>query len=616
MSDLESLLKQLTAEKIFGRPVLPVDRVAIIRKIQEIAPVRTYELLMPLLFTLRGKPLTLNDYRPFSPLMYADRPKQLIVKSGRQVGKSLNLSVSSILLPGQNPSFNTLVVTPLAEQVRRIMTIYVKPLMQDSTLPSLWFGPGTRSTLYQHEFPNRSNLILSFASLSADRIRGIAADAVFFDEIQDFDPDHLPVITSTTDASQYGLIQYTGTPKSLDNTLHGLWLSSSQAEWVTKCPACGYWNIPAAEYDLLDMIGPWHENISEECPATLCAKCRRPVNPRFGHWEHRYPDKKERFAGYHIPQVILPLHFASKNRWRTLLEKQHGASNTSTALFYNEILGESVDAGQKLVTVTDLNAAGCLPWTNNPNNPSPEIRARRDRYLWTTLSADWSGGGEKGISFTVLTFLGILPDGTVDCLWGKRLTSSLDHVAEAQECLYWMKYFRADSLTHDYGGAGSLRETFLIQAGVPEESIVPVEYVTSAKYNLITVAEPTKYHSRRHYRADKSRSLLYTAGSLSRGMLRFFKYDGGTANSVDSLMDDYLALYEESTVSFAGTSRYMIKRHHSLRDDFAQAVNIGCLSLWHTVNKYPDFTTGEPNARELQYSRDIDYDQSIWDASI
>ena len=609
LREIEILINKLVSNKEYGRDLQPVDRVAIIRKIQEIAPVRTYELLLPLLFSFKSKPLTLKDYRPFSPLFYADRPKKLLVKSGRQVGKSLSVAVSGILLPGQNPNFTSLITTPLAEQVKRLRTIYVKPLMDDSPLPFLWKGPKTKSTLSQHEFPNRSNLLFSFASLSADRIRGIAADAVSFDEIQDFNLDNLPVIASTADASKYGLIQYTGTPKSLDNPIHGLWMQSSQAEWVIKCQHCNHYNIPAAEHDLLDMIGPWHPDISEECPGTICAKCKRPINPRYGHWQHRHTDRKMRFAGYHIPQVILPLHFANKDMWRALVEKQQGSAHMTTAMFYNEILGESVDAGQKLITVTELTKAACLPWTNHPGMPDPAIKERMGRYRWTVLSADWSGGGEAGISFTVIALLGILPDGTIDCLWGKRFTASLDHVAEASECKYWMDYFNVDCIAHDYTGAGTLRETFLIQSGVASESIIPVQYVASAKYNLMNEVPPTANHSRRYFRADKTRSLLYTISCIQQCKLRFFQYDG--EDTQNSLMNDFLALIEEKSGGRTGSESYMINRNPAVPDDFAHAVNIGCLALWYCTNLWPDFSDrAKPNAVQVQasYDEDMEYD--------
>src|SRR5690606_11353452 len=99
----------------------------------------------------------------------------------------------------------------------------------------------------------------------------------------------------------------------------------------------------------------------------------RPIFPRQGHWLHRYPQRRWTFAGYHVPQIIMPLHYARRDKWAELLAKREGWGNTSRNVFYNEVLGESVDTGQKLVSETELRAASVLPWRNTPNQPSHEL---------------------------------------------------------------------------------------------------------------------------------------------------------------------------------------------------------------------------------------------------
>ena len=57
---------------------------------------------------------------------------------------------------------------------------------------------------------------------------------------------------------------------------------------------------------------------------------------------------------------------------------------------------------------------------------------------------------------------------------------------------------------HDYTGAGSLRETFLVQAGVPLNRIMPIAYVRSASHNIMNPVAATPVHPRDHYQADKT----------------------------------------------------------------------------------------------------------------
>ena len=217
---------------------------------------------------------------------------------------------------------------------------------------------------------------------------------------------------------------------------------------------------------------------------------------------------------------------------------------------------------------------------------------------------------------TVLAFMGILPDGTIDVLWGKRMTASLDHVGEAKETLHWMNFFKADTIAHDYTGAGALRETFLLEAGVPEDATVPIMYVPSAKYNLMTLIPPTQNHGRRYFRSDKTRTLLYVIGCLKQGKLRFFQYDGGAASAGTSLMDDFLALIEEKSGGLTGNETYCINRNHAVPDDFAHAVAFGCLTLWHVTGNWPNFAISQqPDATEVGYSYDEMLDDQ-WDVSV
>ena len=154
------------------------------------------------------------------------------------------------------------------------------------------------------------------------------------------DISFLPIIHETISASKsYGLIAYAGTPKSLDNTIEKLWLDSSMSEWVIKCPhaGCGKWNIPALEHDLVKMIGPAHDGISEKCPGVVCAVCQKPMNPRpysqggTGRWVHRHPEKRWSFAGYHVPQIIMPMHYADQEKWQKLIDKKNGKGKIGRA---------------------------------------------------------------------------------------------------------------------------------------------------------------------------------------------------------------------------------------------------------------------------------------------
>jgi hypothetical protein len=342
------------------------------------------------------------------------------------------------------------------------------------------------------------------------------------------------------------------------------------------------------EFHIDDMIGPVHDDISESCPGVVCRHCAKPIFPRHGHWVHRYPQRRWTSAGYHVPQIIMPLHYSRRDKWAELLAKRSGWGNTTQATFYNEVLGESVDSGQKLISETELRQAALLPWSNNPNDPSPDMRQRLPAYQTKVMAVDWGGGGEDGVSFTTLALIGQTTAGQLHCLWGKRLVASQEHLREAREVLHWVRAFGCQLMVHDYTGAGVVRETVMVQAGFNLERVMPIQYVRAAANNLIRYVPPTILHNRAHYRLDKTRSLLYTFQAIKLKLLQFFQYDYVNDDN-SGLMHDFLALVEEKTESRLAGDIYTITRNPMLTDDFAQAVNIGCAAIWHINNSWPNF---------------------------
>ena len=583
---MDDLLKGVTGRGSRGAAM--ADRLVALRQLVERGRLSTLEPLLPLCFTLQGKPYHLKDHFPFSPLFKTRMPKTIVVKSGRQVSKTVSQASQGVLLSNCIPFFRTLYIAPRYEQIRKFSNNVVRPFIELSPLRSLWTGTSVENSVLQRSFLNRSMMMFSFALLDADRIRGVSADALRIDELQDMDPSHLPIIRETLSYSKYGLQALTGTPKSLDNPLEGIWQRSSQAEWVIPCVSCGTWNIPSREHHLDAMVGPWHSDISEKCPATVCHKCRRPIFPRHGHWLHRYRERRHTMAGYHVPQIIMPLHYSTPSKWSELLAKREGAGNMTTASFYNEVMGESVDVGQKLINVTELKRAACLAWKNDPRAISPEVLRRLKDYSMKVLSVDWGGGGESGTSFTTLVLLGYYPTGEIHALWGKRMVLSQEHLKEALEILHWMRVTQADFLAHDYTGAGVVRETVMAQAGFPLERVIPVQYVRAATKSLMTFVPATPTHNRDYYRLDKTRSLLYMFTGLKLKRIKTFEYDFVDPDR-PGLLHDLLSLVEEKSETRLAGDIYTITRNPMFPDDFAQALNVGCAVLWQSNNAWPDY---------------------------
>ena len=581
-----------------------VERINMAQHVMSQSGYLTLKPLLPLLLSIRGKPYHLHDHFPFAPFFRTRMPRTTLLKTGRQVSKSTSLAAQGVLFSNCIPYFSTLFITPLFEQVRRFSQNYVAPFIETSPVGRLFSGESTINNVLQRSFKNRSQMVFSFAYLDAERTRGISADKNVIDEIQDMDITFLPVIHETISASRdWGLVQYAGTPKTLDNTIERLWTDSSMAEWVIKCPhgGCGHWNIPALEFDLLQMIGPAHNDVSENCPGVICAKCMKPINPRpayqggTGRWVHRVPERRWSFAGYHVPQVIMPMHYASAEKWQKLVDKMKGKGNVPLHIFYNEVCGESWDSGSKLVTVTDLKKAASLPWACK----AEEAKQHIGQYLYRFVAVDWGGGGvSKGKSdlsrqsYTTIAVVGLTPDGRVDVIYGFRSLNPHDHVREAKLILGIMNTFQCSHVVHDYTGAGTVRETILAQAGLALNNILPVAYTGPAKGGLILFKPATDDHPRNHYTMDRNRALSYTCQFIKSNVIRFFQYDYRGSEDV-GLLHDFLNLIEDKSASGSGRDSYKILRDPSGPDDFAQAVTMGTMMLFQMQGQWPDLAAYE-----------------------
>jgi len=564
----------------------------------------TVKPLLPLFLSIRGKPYHLHDHFPFAPFFRTRMPTKTLLKTGRQVSKSTSLAAQGVLFSNCIPYFSTLYITPLFEMVRRFSQNYVAPFIETSPVGRLFSGESTINNVLQRSFKNYSQMLFSFAYLDAERTRGISADKNVIDEVQDMDITFLPIIHETISASRdWGIIQYAGTPKTLDNTIERLWVDSSMAEWVIKWGhgGCGHWNIPALEFDLIKMIGPVHDGINDQCPGVVCAKCQKAINPRppsqggTGRWIHRVEDKRWTFAGYHIPQIIMPMHYASVEKWSKLVDKKEGRGNVPIHVFYNEVCGESWDSGSKLVTVTDLKRAANLGWRNSVDSASKQISG----YVHRFLAVDWGGGGvNKGKSdfalqsYTVIAVCGLAPNGQVHVLYAHRCLTPNAHIAEAKLILNLMTLFECSHVVHDYTGAGTVRETVLLQSGLPAHSLLPIAYTGPAKGDIIVYKPPTQTHTRGHYTMDRNRALNYCCQFIKSGVIRFFDYDYRGAENV-GLLHDFLNLIEDKTESGTGRDNYKILRDPAGPDDFAQAVTMGTMMLYQLLGRWPDLASYE-----------------------
>ena len=532
------------------------------------------DTMVPLLgiLRLRGKPYDLSQFFVMEPLFKLQMPRRMVLKCARQVSKSTSLAARGVMQSVCNEDLQTLFVTPRFEQVRRLSSNYVKPFINESPVRSAFLGESCTKHVLQRSFLTRSVLYFSFAFLDVDRVRGIACDVTVHDEVQDLDYDFIPIIRECMSASPIAMSVYSGTPKTLDNGIQAMWEDSSQGEWVTPCTACNYWSMANIHADLLKMIGK---------EGVVCAKCSKPINPRAGHWYHMSPNSRN-FFGYHVPQIIMPMHYEDPEKWIELLGKREGRGNYNEAKFLNEVLGESADSGVKLVTVTDIRNASRL----GPNNFDQCVNRFRHCKV-RVLAVDWGGGGEDEVSFTTMALVGLHPiTGLIECHYCERFHTGYSHTEEVKRLLYYFTQANCHYFAHDYGGAGSVRETLMIQAGLPVDRVIGFAYVRAATRDMVVYKRPVDGELRGYWSLDKARSLVLQAVCIKGGVILLPEYE-----SSRNVTHDLLALMEDKHEMPKGSDIYLVRRQPKMSDDFAHALNFGAVAIWHTEQRYPDLSS-------------------------
>jgi hypothetical protein len=141
--------------------------------------------------------------------------------------------------------------------------------------------------------------------IETEKHHTLFAGGVAVHNCQDIDPDFIPIIAETLSASNWDLRQFTGTPKTLDNTLQELWEKSSQGEWGIPCDCKlpnRFWNIASITEQLSSMI---------QQDGLSCANCGKLLDATTGRWVHGFEDKLATFPGIHVPQPIMPMHYAA-----------------------------------------------------------------------------------------------------------------------------------------------------------------------------------------------------------------------------------------------------------------------------------------------------------------
>lgn len=548
--------------------------------------------VLPLIFHYQGEPINLEAHYHFEPLFDVVRPRRLLLRCGRQLGKSFQNALSVITRSITRPYWSILYVTPLFEQVRRFSTLYVKRLIDESPAKRLMIGKGDVNQVLQRTFGTQSTIFMGYAQRTADRIRGISAKETFHDEFQLFFEEVLPVIKQVMGGSKFGEYEsFAGTPLSYQNILERTWRKTSMSEWMIRCRRCRYDNVAAVEYDLLGMIGPSTSDIGPGRPGTVCRRCRGPIYPEDGVWWHREPSKWTSFRGLHLPQVVMPWHVYDASRWRELHNTL--ARNNETEI-YNEILGEACDSGFRVLTQQQLEAACHVGHKNTLQN----AYAVRGRYSRLAIGVDWGGGGVSRLSRTKAAVIGMLPTGKTHVIYGIDMNAQFDPVKEARALLLLANNLGCEIFAHDAsGGLGNVSENILESLGILRSELWPMTYIGATTTNRYVTTHIDSETGKTYFTVDRSRTLQYLFECIKQGKLQFFDYDYVNDDN-PGLMHDFMSISAELARTSMGRDVLNFVRDENMSDDFVHAVNFGCCALWGKYDAWPRINMKQTNSMQ------------------
>jgi len=400
-----------------------------------------------------------NDDGGFSPFSFKERPhlrriydtpaKRVLLCCARQVEKSTLLGNLIICYSCLVPSFKTLYVSPSATQTKTFSNDRLKEPIETSPVLRQFTTKMLSSNILEKQFVNRSKVTMRYAYLNADRARGIPAWMLMLDEIQDLLSDNISVIEQTLSHSpaRWKLYRYSGTPKTLDNTLeHYRANYSTQGEWVVPCDRHGgdtgrYWNI----------LG--EKNIGKK--GLVCEKCKKLLNPRAegASWAAQVPyhPVTTPYESYRIPQLMVPwidwdsdilLPYESYSRDR----------------FYNEVLGISYDSGLRPLSRPDLIGA-----CNSEVSMSKLEHYRQLSFAQPVFAGvDW-GYGER--SYTVIT-LATYSNMKFQVFFMHRFTGEeSDPTIQLERIVELLTYFNVRMVGCDWGAGFGMNDPLIRKFG-------------------------------------------------------------------------------------------------------------------------------------------------------
>lgn len=488
---------------------------------------------------LKGKPLDLTEYIPFEAI-YDNSPDTLTICAGRQVGKSVSLAASITSNSILRKFFSTLMVSPLAQQTSRFSGQYLGPFFNSPIVKNHFIDSKSTQNVFSKTLTNGSSITLGYAETEgdADRIRGVAADMLLIDEVQDVSLEAVPILAETLSASEYSFKRFTGTAKSDVGSLAILFKRSNGMEWVVKCTGCNRHTIPNDFDNCLKIatnnpLGP------------ACMHCGKLIDMKTGQWLAAKPSIKNNL-GMHVPQIIIPARCNPK-KWGELLQKVLTYDKIKLS---NEVFGLSVGSGGRPLSLAQVRAV-C-----NPDRKGFDIGFPFDsrNINLTVMGVDWSCTGSDK-SYTVATVLGYDFSGKAFILHAEKM-EGIDILEQVKRVEDLYDQFKCTHIASDRGVGVLQGQMMKRDLGIDRVSMV--NYV-AAKTNL-------RYDpAGDFFAADRTLAIDTAVIKVKMGPS---KLEAPCWDVMHPFWEDALHIFEEETLA----GRRVYRKDEDFPDDFIHSL--------------------------------------------
>jgi hypothetical protein len=449
-------------------------------------------------FCLDREPMAFAG-RPYLLAIYGADHGNLVIRASRQVEKSTFLANTILHAACANPAAKILFVAPRFEQAKAFSHDRLHPLLKDSPIiRRALLGRGHRLRVTEMEFSNGARLHLRAAFRSADACRGLSANLLLVDEVQDVAAGDLPVLQETLSHAKDPRTILTGTPKLVDNHLEAMFARSTANRWTIPCHHCST-----------------GITIDERClgaDGLICPACQSDLDVTEGGWVAHNPHSTWG-QGFSISHPMVPW-FQSK--YQEILERQR---SYDPVRFRNEVLGLPSALGDHVVTRAELEACcGTSPMLQHGNYKG------LGSHIPLYAGIDW-GGGSK--SRTILVIGRMLQNFVFQILQIVALPVREEPDAVLEKVANCCNYYQVSVIAADGGGNGNVYNRLLWQKVQPRRGLYTIYYSASEQ-------EPTADGVLNKWTVNRSRSIGALFGRVKRKTLIF-----PCRQDVDVFLDEF-----------------------------------------------------------------------------